>query len=401
MSKRLKTAAHTRRNGIEPMPELASISARTPLVRVDAEGSFSGWHWLATGFDEVRAILSDDHRFSMIPPPTQMHGAAGRVEIGNLLRYDPPEHTRLRKMLVPEFTVRRIRRLEPFVTEIVTDCLDALELAGPPADLMPTFALPIPGLVGCALLGVPRDDAADLARHFVSTSSAATDHRTDPRERERMRAAGNAFVTYIRRLVRQKRRDPGDDLLGMLIREHGTDVTDDELTGIAATLLGSSIENVGGMLALAPLALLQYPDQLALFLDRPELTDQAVEELLRYVSSVPNSIPRYALKDVRVGEHVIRTGEVVMCSLLAVNRAQLPGVPQDTLDITRDSSGHMAFGHGIHHCLGASLSRLELRIALPALLRRFPGLRLTVPAEQLRYRTWTPNYGVDVLPVVW
>ncbi|MBM7169910.1 cytochrome P450 [Streptomyces sp. G44] len=383
------------------MPELADISARTPLARVDAQGTAAGWHWLATGFDEVRAILGDDHRFSMVPPPTQTHGAAARVEIGNLLRYDPPDHTRLRRMLVPEFTVRRIRRLEPFVTEIVTDCLDVLELAGPPADLMPTFALPIPGQVGCALLGVPRDDAADLARHFVSTSAAATDHRADPRERERMRAAGNAFVTYLRRLVRRKRRDPGDDLLGMLIREHGAGVTDEELTGIAATLLGSSIENVGGMLALAPLALLQYPDQLALFLDRPELTDRAVEELLRYVSSVPNSIPRYALTDVRVGEQVIRTGELVMCSLLAVNRARLPGVPHDTLDITRDSSGHLALGHGIHHCLGASLARLELRTALPALLRRFPGLRLAVPPEQLRYRTWTPNYGVDVLPVIW
>ncbi|WP_223778406.1 cytochrome P450 [Streptomyces sp. 135] len=355
MSKRLKTAAHTRRNGIEPMPELADISARTPLVRVDAQGAFAGWHWLATGFDEVRAILSDDHRFSMIPPPTQMHGAAGRVEIGNLLRYDPPEHTRLRKMLVPEFTVRRIRRLEPFVTEIVDDCLDALELAGPPADLMPTFALPIPGLVGCALLGVPRDDAADLARHFVSTSAAATDHRTDPRERERMRAA----ISLVTRTQAPRRTDHRSS-------PHRT--SDWHLPRTC------------------------WPW-------RPAPT--TVEELLRYVSSVPNSIPRYALKDVRVGDQVIRTGEVVMCSLLAVNRAQLPGVPHDTLDITRDSSGHMAFGHGIHHCLGASLSRLELRIALPALLRRFPGLRLTVPAEQLRYRTWTPNYGVDVLPVVW
>jgi cytochrome P450 len=383
------------------MPELADISTQTPLVRVDANGSFSGWHWLATGFDEVRAILSDDHRFSMLPPPTQMHSAAGHVEIGNLLQYDPPDHTRLRKMLVPEFTVRRIRRLDPFVAEIVADCLDALELAGSPADLMRTFALPIPGLVGCALLGVPRDDAADLARNFTSSRAAATDQRTDPRERERLRAAGNAYVTYMRRLVKQKRRNPGDDLLGMLIREHGTNITDEELTGTAATLLGSSIENVGGMLALAPLALFQYPDQLALFLERPDLTDQAVEELLRYVSSVPNSIPRYALKDVRVGEHVIRTGEVVMCSLLAVNRSQLPGVPQDTLDITRDSSGHMAFGHGIHHCLGASLARLELRIGLSALLHRFPGLRLAVPPEQLRYRTWTPNYGLDELPVAW
>ncbi|MEV5976567.1 cytochrome P450 [Streptomyces sp. NPDC052114] len=400
MPKRLQTAAHTRRNGIEPMPELATITTESPLVQVDAAGPFSGWHWLATGYDEVRAVLSDDS-FSMLPPPTQMNSAAGHVEIGNLLQYDPPDHTRLRKMLAPEFTLRRIRRLEPFVAEIVADCLDALESAGQPADLMRTFALPVPGLVGCALLGVPRDDAADLARNFSSSRQAAGDQRTDPRERERQRAAGNAYVMYMRRLVRQKRRDPGDDLLGMLIRDHGDSITDEELTGTAATLLGSSIENVGGMLALAPLALFQYPDQLALFLERPELTDQAVEELLRYVSSVPNAIPRYALKDVRVGEHTIRRGELVMCSMLAVNRAGLPGVSQDTLDITRDSSGHVAFGHGIHHCLGASLARLELRIGLPALLHRFPGLRLAVPPEQLRYRTWTPNYGVDELPVAW
>ncbi|APY85019.1 cytochrome P450 [Streptomyces alfalfae] len=402
MSKPINTAAHIRRNGIEPPPELARISAETPLVQVEAEGLlFSGRHWLATGYDEVRAILGDN-RFKMLPPAQAKLGGGGQVEVGNLLQYDPPDHTRLRKMLTPEFTLRRIRRLEPFVAEIAEDCLDALESAGQPGDLVRTFAVPIPGLVGCALLGVPRDDAADLARNFNASRAVANfGNRIDDRERERQRAAGNAFVTYMRRLVRQKRRTPGDDLLSMLIRDHGADITDEELTGTAATLMGSGIENVGGMLALAPLALLQYPDQLALLLDRPELIDRAVEELIRYLSSVPNSIPRYAGENLRVGGHLIKTGELVMCSLLAVNRSQLPGVPRDTLDITRENSGHMAFGHGIHHCLGASLARMELRIGLPALLRRFPKLRVAVPPEEIRFRTWTPNYGVDELPVAW
>ncbi|WP_228388601.1 cytochrome P450 [Streptomyces jumonjinensis] len=390
---------------MEPVPELIRLSTRAPLVEIDTGGRFARRHWLATGYAEVRAILGDE-RFSMLPPEDGGNGAGARTEVGNLRQYDAPEHTRLRKMLTPEFTLRRIRRLEPLVEEIVADRLDALEQAGQPADLVRHFAWPIPGLVGCALLGVPRDDAAELARNWnISRTGSAFGRgireRDRDRDRDRQRAAGNAYMTYMARLVRQRRSGPGDDLLSGLIREHGADLTDAELTGIAASLMGSGLEDIGGMLGLAPLALLFHPDQLALLLERPELIDQAVEELIRYISSVSNATPRTALADVPLAGQVIKAGDMVICSLLAVSRAPLSGTPADTLDITRDNSGHMAFGHGIHRCLGASLARMELRIAIPALLRRFPGLRPAVPPEEIRYRTSTPTYGVDELPVAW
>ncbi|MEU5687598.1 cytochrome P450 [Streptomyces venezuelae] len=406
MSKAVSTSAHTRRNGIEPVPELVELGAHTPLVELDTGGRAPSRHWLATGYDEVRAVLGDD-RFSMLPADDGRTGGKRQIEVGNLRQYDPPEHTRLRRMLTPEFTMRRIRRLEPFIEEIVEHCLDALEGAGRPADLVRHFAWPIPGLVGCALLGVPRDDAAEIARNLnISRTGTGFGRHTSREERERQRAAVNAYMTYMNRLVRQKRRDPGDDLLGMLIRRHGDDLTDEELAGMSAAIMGSGLEDIGGMLGLGPLALLEHPDQLALFQDRPDLLDSAVEELIRYVSSVQNATPRTALEDVTVGGQLIRAGESVICSLLAVSRdpaggAPSNGVPQGTLDITRDNSGHLAFGHGVHHCIGAVLARVELRIAIPALLRRFPELTLAVPAEEIRFRTWTPNYGVDELLVRW
>ncbi|MEV7194403.1 cytochrome P450 [Streptomyces sp. NPDC093510] len=401
ISKAVSTSAHTRRNGIEPVPELTELSVRTPLVELDTGGRAPARHWLATGYDEVRAVLGDD-RFSMLPSDDGRGGGKPQIEVGNLRQYDPPEHTRLRKMLTPEFTLRRIRRLEPFIEEIVAHCLDALEGAGRPADLVRHFAWPIPGLVGCALLGVPRDDAAELARNLnVSRTGTGFGRHTSREQRERQRAAVNAYMIYMGRLVRQKRRDPGDDLLGMLIQRHGTELTDEELTGMAAAIMGSGLEDIGGMLGLGPLALLENPDQLALLQERPELMASAVEELIRHVSSVQNATPRTALVDVTVGGHLIRAGESVICSLLAVSRTPVNGVPQDTLDITRDNSGHLAFGHGVHHCLGAVLARVELRIAIAALFHRFPELSVAVPAEEIRFRTWTPNYGIDELLVRW
>jgi cytochrome P450 len=297
-------------------------------------------------------------------------------------------------MLTPEFTVRRIARLEPQVDAIVAERLDALEAAGRPADLMRHFAWPIPGMVSCALLGIPRDDRAELVRNFDTG-------RTANRRREQQMAAGRAYVSYMDRLARRIRRDPGEDLLGMLVREHGADITDEELAGLAASLMAAGLENVAGTLGLGILALLEHPEQLALLLDRPDLVDRAVEELIRYVTIVPTASPRTALSDLHLAGQDIRAGDVVACSMFAANRARPPGSPPDELDITREPTAHVAFGHGIHSCLGAALARMELRIACLALLRRCPGLRLAVAADELRFRSQAPVYGVETLPVTW
>jgi cytochrome P450 len=380
---------HQQRVRMDPLPELSRMSTGTPLVEDTGPGIND---WVATGREEVRAILADTERFSTRPPADNDEDSRRLTQTGNPLQYDPPEHTRIHKMLRPEFTVRRLRRLEPVIDKIVTDRLDILERAGQPADLMRHFAWPVPGLVGCSLLGIPRDDQAELAR------SMDLSRRTD-RPRKLVLAAANAFDGYLKRFVARKRQDPSaDDLISSLIRDHGADVDDKELVGFCASLLAAGLENMAGMLGLGVLALLEHPDQLALLREEPDRMDQAVEEMLRYITVVPIASPRTALVDVPLAGRVIKAGQIVSCSLLAVNRTA-----EDGFDITRDSdTTHMAFGHGVHFCTGAALARMEMRGALTALLDRFPGLRLAVPPEDLRFRPLTlAAYGVEQLPLAW
>ncbi|MFH9425813.1 cytochrome P450 [Streptomyces sp. NPDC017529] len=381
--------AYQRRDVLDPLPELSLMSVRTPLVEAPGTG---GHDWIATGREEVRAVLGDAERFSTGPPAASAEESRRLVQPGNLLQYDLPEHARLRKMLTPEFTVRRMRRMEPVIEEAVADQLDDLESAGPPADLMRHFAWPVPGLVICGLLGVPRDDLADLARVLDIRATS----RTNKRE-----VAAKTVDTYLVKIVARKRAEPGDDLLSMLVREHGTDVTDQELAGICSSFIAAALEGSAQMLGLGTLALLLHPGQLTLLRERPELMDRAVEELLRYVAVVSLASPRTALVDVPLAGRVVKAGQVVTCSLLAANRAEMPGAPRDTLDITRENTTHLAFGHGIHHCVGASLARMALRTAFARLLERFPGLRLAAAPHELRFRQLAPQYGVETLPVAW
>ncbi|QQC92852.1 cytochrome P450 [Streptomyces alfalfae] len=370
------------------MPKSLKAPDQAPLVETVVPGT-SDRAWIANGYDEVRAILSDT-RFSTTPPAETAEASRRLVQPGNLLQYDPPEHTRLRKMLTGEFTLRRVRTLEPLVEGIVEDRLDALGGAGQPVDLVGQFVWPTASLTGCAMLGIPRDDQTELTRHLDN-------NRLDNPDREQRDMAGTAYLVYLGKLMRQKRRDPGDDLLGRLIRDHGRSLTEAELTGTAATLLASLIPITGGTLGLGLVGLLENPDQLALLVERPELIDHAVEEVIRSVTIIPHASPRTAKEDVAIGDQVIKAGDFVACSLLEANGARPPGEPQDTLDITRDNSGHMAFGHGLHYCLGASLARMELRAAISRLLRRFPKVRLAVPRDELRFTA----KSVETLPVTW
>ncbi|MGW5473278.1 cytochrome P450 [Streptomyces chartreusis] len=389
---------YNRRDRLDPVPELVELRNRCPVLRTELHGGPSSQvvGWLVTGIDESREVLSDQHRFTMLPPADTEAQSRRLQNIGNPLHYDPPEHTRLRRMLNPEFTMRRLRRLQPRIDAVVEECLDAMEQAGAPADLMQHFAWQIPGHTACELLGVPRDDRAELSRHLDIT-------RDDGRGRARQMAAGRAYRAYFHQLTARQRRDPGDDLLGMLVREYGDEITDEELEGLAASLTSAGIENVASMLGLGTLVLLEHPDQLAQLREKPELIDRAVEELLRHVSVIPTLSPRTALEDVPLGGHIVPKGERVICSAFAANRIATPGDDhKDGFDITREPAPHMAFGHGVHHCLGAPLARMQLRTAYQALWRRFPDLRLAVPHEEIRFRMPSSRvYSVDALPVAW
>jgi cytochrome P450 len=386
-----------RRNGFDPVEELAKARDGEGVVRM--ETPFGLPAYLVCRHEDVRRVLSDPARFSSALRPFRGFDELDADELatmraGNLIGFDPPEHTRLRRMLTPEFTMRRMRRLEPRITEIVQTALDDLERAGAPADLVTNFALPVPSLVICELLGVPYTDRATFQERSVRMLDTSS-------PMEQRVAAQREDRAYMAALVDRAQADPGEDMLGMLVREHGDDLSTDELIGIAGLLLLAGHETTSNMLALGTLALLRHPDQLAMIRKDPAQVEPAIEELLRWLSIVQSLPPRTTTTEVEIAGHAIPAGSLVMLSLPAANRDPAFIDDPDTLDITRGAAGHVAFGHGVHHCLGAPLARMEMHIAFPTLLRRFPGLALADPDEPAGFRTFSLVYGLNSLPVTW
>jgi cytochrome P450 len=388
---------YMRRDAFDPAPELGAMRETERVGR--ARSPFGVDVWVLTRHDDVRDALADATRFSnagSLRPfggmPDLDEATLKRMRAGNPLLVDPPDHTRLRRMLTPEFTVRRMRRLEGRIHEIVDEHLDAMERKGPPADLIADFALPIPALVICELLGVPPADRTD----FQHRTNRLLDMSIAMPERMRLQKESRA---YMSELVARERREPGEAMLGMLVREHGDDLSTDELIGIANILLIAGHETTSNMLGLGTLALLRHPDQLALVRDDPDAVGPAVEELLRWLSIVHSGVMKTTTTVVRIGDTTIAKGETVVCALPAANRDPAAIDDPDRLDVTRGEIGHLAFGHGVHHCLGAPLARMEMRVAFPALLRRFPGLA-EVPGSA-DFRSFHVVYGMSALAVSW
>jgi oxidation protein CepE len=376
------------RFGLDPVPELTALGKVGPLHEYDTESGLDGRkQWLVTGYDEVREILADDTRFSSMRP---VDDEAERAVLPGIMQaYDPPEHTRLRGTVTRANTVRRIETLRPVVEQVVEDCLDDFASMGSPADFVRHAAWPIPALVACEFLGVPRDDQTELSRMFRESRESRL-----PRQRN---VSGLGIVSYARTLAARQRRDPGEGMIGGIVREYGDQVTDEELAGLIEGIMIGAVEQMASQLAIAVLLLVTHPAQLALLAERPELANGATEEVIRYGSVVETPSPRTALVDLRIAGRDIRAGDVLTCSLVAVNRSR-----GDLFDITRENPEHIAFGHGIHHCVGAPLTRLQLRVALPAVARRFPSLRLAVPKGDLRFKPGKPApFAVEELSLEW
>ncbi|MEV1177085.1 cytochrome P450 [Nonomuraea sp. NPDC049784] len=398
MSESVTLPLYMRRDAFDPDPEL---TAARDEGRIRKEKTAFGLDvWMVSRFADVREVLGDSARFSnaqrnvfsVAGMPALSDEEIKRVRAGNLLSFDPPEHTRLRKMLTSEFTMRRMRRLEPRIKDIVTEHLDAMEAAGPPADLVSAFALPVPSLVICELLGVPYADRADFQRRTGKMLDISL-------PMEERRAAQLESRAYMAELVARTRAEPGEDLLGMLVREHGDDLSTDELIGIAGLLLLAGHETTSNMLGLGTLALLRHPDQLELLRKEPTRINAAVEEMLRWLSIVHSGTFKVTTTDVELAGQRIPEGELVVCALPAANRDPAFISDPDRLDIGRGDMGHLAFGHGVHHCLGAPLARMEMQIAFPALFERFPGLRESGPPAE--FRSFTIVYGLRSLQVAW
>ncbi|MDX8146074.1 cytochrome P450 [Lentzea sp. BCCO 10_0061] len=357
--------------------------------------------WLVTGYDAVRQALADT-RFSsrqdlgIIHVPFPTPGMPEMTEPvpqtpGLFISMDPPDHTRLRRKLTGAFTVKRMKALEEGIVEITERQLDALATLTPPVDLVKEFALPVPSLVICEILGVPYDDRDS----FQHNSSKFMERQVNLEDKM---AAYMAMNTYLYELVSSKRAEPGDDLLSDLAQDE--DLSLEELTGMAFLLLLAGHETTANMLALGTFALLEHPDQLAALRSDPALIPDAVEELLRYLA-VADIFFRYAAEDIEFFGETIREGSMVVLSLLAGNHDPERYEHADVLDVHRNARGHLAFGHGVHQCLGQQLARIEMRAGFEGLLRRFPSLELAVPAGEVKLRTDMNIYGVHALPVTW
>jgi cytochrome P450 len=380
------------RDGLDPVPQMAKWRDEKPVARLPLP--FGMRAWLVTGYEPVRAVLGSVDEYS-----NDFGKFAGRIGIsgvgqdpGGLGFADPPDHTRLRKMLTPEFTMRRLARLQPRIEAIVAGRLDALAETDGTADLWHDFALPIPALTICELLGVPYSDRD----YFQKLSTSRFD----------MGGGGDAALgaigeslDYLGGLVEQQRREPGEGLIGALIRAYGDDIDDRELAGVADGVLTGGLETSASMIALGALVLMTNP-VMADKMRAGEDVDAAVEELLRHLTVVQVAFPRVAVRDVRIGDADIRTGDVVLCSLSGADRDEKFGPDPHHIDPSRAANrSHVAFGYGIHRCIGAELARMELRIAYPALVRRFPAMSPAVPPAELKFRRASIVFGLDELPV--
>lgn len=382
------------RAGFDPVARLGEVRAAEPVHKLT---SFFGITvWLVTGDAEAREVLADSTSYSndIRPFVGAKSGSATDGDIGGLGFTDPPDHTRLRKLLTPEFTMRRLDRLKPRIAEIIDECLDNVTAAGPVVDLVPTFAFPVPFQVICELLGLPVEDRERFrglatARFDVTYGGAGA------------LGAISGSREFLLDFARQQRLDPGDGLVGQIIREHGDDITDFELGGLADGVFTGGLETSASMLALGTAVLLNHPDEYAALADGTADVEKVVDELLRYLSVVQVAFPRFAKHDLEIAGRRIGQGDVVMCHLGGTNRDPVlaaDGVTLESFNPHRAmASSNLAFGHGFHRCVGAELAKMELRMAYPKLAQRFP--ELTLEGQDLAFRQKSIVYGVDSLPV--
>lgn len=387
----------------DPHPMYSHLRAHQPVYRLvlqDGRGL-----WVITRYDDVERALRDprlvkDARNAFAPDQRPSFPNEAKLALEHMLSTDPPDHTRLRALVHKAFTPRLVERLRPRVQQIADDLIDAVQQGGA-MDLIRDYAFPLPITVITELLGVPSRDQ----NRFREWSNAVVGHEL-LRERELFptprRAALASFATYFRALFADKRANPQDDLVTALLlaEEEGDVLSEDELVAMVFLLLIAGHETTVNLIGNGMLALLRHPDQLRLLRDDPTLISPAVEELLRYDGPVETSTLRYAAMDIEIDGVTIPKGEIVLVVLASANRDADHFADADRLDITRTDNRHLAFGRGVHFCLGAALARLEGQIAIATLIRRLPELRLAVPIDQLEWRPGILLRGLRALPIV-
>lgn len=382
----------------DPPPAGLKAQQEHALARVELwDGSTP---WLVTRYAEQRALLSDPRISSDISnpgyPSPAPRGEGGRSPLSFILM-DDPEHARLRRMVTAPFMIKRIEAMRPGVQKIVDDMLDQM-LAGPkPADLVEAFALPVPSLVICELLGVPYSDHDFFqanSKIFVKRGVSAEDRG----------AAMGALMCYLHGLLTLKLEQPGEDVFTDLARRiDAGDLTADDAAQMGVLLLIAGHETTANMIALGTLGLLEHPEQLAHLRDSgdPAFVSSAVEELLRYLTITHDGRKRVATEDIEIAGETIKAGDAVIIATDLGNRDPLAFPEPDSLDLERDARHHVAFGFGVHQCLGQPLARMELQVAYSTLFRRVPTLALATTIDQVPFKHDGAVYGVYELPVTW
>lgn len=376
----------------DPHPAYAALRAEDPVRELALP---VGPAWLLTRYSDVREAfvdprLSKDWRYTL---PEDQRGEHAAAPTPMMILMDPPDHTRLRKLVSRSFTVRRMNELQPRVEEITQELLDQLP-DDRPVDLMREYAFLVPVLVICELLGVPAEDRDQ----FSAWSSVMVDDSPG----EEQFAAMGSLHGYLSELLERKRTEPDDALLSSLLAvadEDGDRLSGEELVAMAMLLLIAGHETTVNLIGNGVLALLTHPEQRTLLQDDPSLINSAVEEFLRYETPVSNTPLRFASEDVTYSGVTIPAGATVMLGLAAANRDPEWTERPDELDITRDASGGVFFGHGIHFCLGAQLARTEGRVAIGKLMAQYPDLELAVDPAELTYRESTLVRGLTSMPV--
>ncbi|GAA0458856.1 cytochrome P450 [Streptomyces olivaceiscleroticus] len=386
----------------DPPAEFGRMRIEEPIKKISLPDGT--WAWLVTRYADIRAILGDT-RFSSDTtspgyPLSGMTGGANQQNRG-FIRMDPPEHTRLRRMVTREFMVKKVEALRPEIQRITDELCDAMQSAklngAESVDLVEALALPVPSLVISLLLGVPYEDHAlfqGLTGKLLSRTIA----------KEEADAARNELRDYLDRLVTAKEANPGDDILSRLIveQQHAGEITHDDVIGFAALLLVAGHETTANMIGLTALSMMGEPKTAQQLREDPSLIRGAVEELLRFHSIIRNGPRRAATADIEIGGQLIRAGEGVVVAVPSANRDPEIFENPDALDVCRpNAQHHVAFGYGIHQCLGQALARVELQVVLATLLRRFPTMRPAVPIETIPFRTDMAIYGCHELPVTW
>jgi cytochrome P450 len=357
--------------------------------------------WLVTRHEEIRAVLTDDRRFSGamahpdFPTVTEARVTVDRNERA-FVGMDNPAHDRYRRMFTREFSVRRMLALKPRIAAIAEGVIDELVAHRPPADLAATLAVKFPSLVMSELIGSPYED------HRFIIDCAVGRHGLTQTPAEALEKA-RALAAYFRRLIDAKEASPGDDLTSRVIESHVKPglLSRDDFAEIGAMILRAGHDTTTNMIGMGMLLVLRDENLRRRLAEHPDSVDGAVEELLRYVTPVQFSPRRVALEDIEIGGVTVRKGDGLFLLLAAANRDERVFADPDRLDFGRDASAHLTFGYGIHQCLGQTLARYELQVIYPALLRRLPALRLAAPLAAIRFKDDMQIYGVHNLPVAW